>query len=90
MKCPKCGCESFIVESDILVTEKYKIYKNGRVSDHPISKEICREDMAEYDNLVRCNNCKTAYSIHYKGRDDLLYKTDFSKVNLEEAEQTKY
>jgi hypothetical protein len=46
--------------------------------------------MAEYDNLVRCNNCKTAYSIHYKGRDDLLYKTDFSKVNLEEAEQTKY
>lgn len=85
MKCLKCSCENFILESTIIITENYKIYKNGRVSDHPISKDFCNGDMADNDNVIRCTNCKIGYVLPEYGRNDLLNKIDFSKVDLKDA-----
>jgi len=85
MKCLKCSCENFILESTIIITENYKIYKNGRVSDHPISTDFCNGDMADNDNVIRCTNCKIGYVLPECGRNDLLNKIDFSKVDLKDA-----
>lgn len=82
MKCPKCGCEKFILETTVILTEKYKIYKNGRVSDHPTGLNIDDYDVAEYDNLVRCTSCNIGYAILDKSRPELIRKTDFSIVDL--------
>ncbi len=90
MKCLKCGCENFILETTVIIVEKYKIYKNGRVSDHPIEKEFCNGDMADDDNIIRCVNCKTGYILPYYGRNDLLNKVNFSKIDLEGAIVTEY
>lgn len=82
MKCYKCGGNEFALESTIIVTEKYKIYKNGRVSDHPINREVNNQDMTDNENIVRCKGCNSGFVIPGKNRNELLYKTDFSKVNL--------
>ena len=39
MICPKCGGDYFVLETTIVVTEKYKILKNGRVSVHLFASE---------------------------------------------------
>lgn len=91
MKCLKCGCENFILESTIAITEKYKIYKNGRVSEHPMFKEDVGINMADNDNIIRCTKCHVGYVIPYQGRTKLLYKIDFSKFDLEkDAIVTEY
>jgi len=82
VKCPKCGCENFVLESTVIVTEKYKIYKNGRVSDHPVKTDFSNYDMAEYDNIIRCTNCNIGYVIPFKSRPELIRQTDYSKINL--------
>jgi predicted nucleic acid-binding Zn-ribbon protein len=87
MKCLKCGCEKFILESMVFAKEKYTIYINGKRAVRPFSKEEDNELRAEFDNTVKCTNCNTEYVIFEKDRDDLLNNTDFSKVDLEtEAE----
>lgn len=91
MKCPKCGCESFILETTVIVTEEYKIYKNGKVSNHPIKTKISNYDMAENDNIIRCTNCNIGYVIPQKSRFELINKTDFSKIDLKtEGIETEY
>lgn len=82
MKCIKCGCENFILEITILITEKYKIYKNGRVSDHSISTVLEDKDMADNDNIIRCTGCCTGYVLPYQGRKELLYKINFSEIDF--------
>jgi len=88
MKCLKCGSENFILESDVLLTEKYRIFKNGRISNRPFEKIINRVDMAENDNVLRCEKCDCTYVLLYKGRDDLLSKIDYSQIDLERDAET--
>jgi len=91
MKCLKCGCEDFILESTIVVTEKYKIYKNGKTSDHPISKIITQADMTDNENILRCTKCNKGYVLPLKFRKDLINRVDFSKVDLKtESIETEY
>lgn len=85
LKCPKCKGEIFLIESTVLKTEHYKIYKNGRVSDHPIKTVFDDEDMAEHDNIFRCKTCNTGYIIPHIGRRDIIGKIDFSTTDLEEV-----
>ena len=82
MKCLKCGGENFILESSVLLIEKYKIFKNGKISNRPFEKIIDRVDMAENDNVLRCEKCDYTYAVFYKGRSELLSKTDYSMIDL--------
>ena len=83
LKCPKCRREDFTIESTIIITEIYKIYKNGRVSDHPTKTDHSSEYMADNDNIIRCKKCNAGYVIPYEYRNDLLRKIDFSEIDLE-------
>jgi len=83
MKCLECGSESFILESSVLLIEKYRIFKNGKISNHPFEKIIDRVDMAENDNVLRCKKCDRTYVLLYKGRGDLLSEIDYSTIDLE-------
>ncbi len=83
MKCIKCSSENFILESTIVLEEKYKIYKNGRIADHPFKKNIAAVDMADNDNIIRCIRCNATYVLVGKGRHDLIHKVDFKDVDLE-------
>lgn len=90
MKCIKCKSENFTLETTVIVTEKYKIYKNGRVSDHPVKTEYDNQDMADNDNIVRCDNCKQGYVIKHQGRNDLLRKINFNDIALTDEDLTEY
>ncbi len=46
-------------------------------------KEDVGIDMADNDNMIRCTKCHVGYVIPYQGRTKLLYKIDFSKLDLE-------
>lgn len=71
--------------------DKYKIFKNGRVAEHPIQSETAVQNMADNDNLIRCLGCKTGYILPHKGRTELLYRVDYSKVDLQiEAVESNY
>lgn len=83
MQCIKCNSENFILESTILLEEKYKIYKNGRVADHPFKEIIAAADMTDNENIIRCTDCNTAYVLVGTVRQDILRKTDFNLVDLE-------
>ena len=83
MKCIKCSSENFILESTIALEEKYKIYKNGRIADHPFKKNIAAVDMEDNDNIIRCIRCNATYVLVGKGRHDLIHKVDFKDVDLE-------
>lgn len=82
VKCPICGGETFVLESTIIVTEKYKIYKNGTLSYHPIKTNVDDSDRADNDNIVRCTDCNSGFVLPHKSRYDLLHKVNFSKIDL--------
>jgi hypothetical protein len=91
MNCLKCNGNNFIIESTIILTEKYKIQKNGRVAEHPFEKKIDIDNAADYDHIIRCVNCKQGYSLQEKSRIDLLKKTDFTQIDLiKDAELTNF
>lgn len=91
MICPKCGGKNFNLEITTVVTKTYRIYKNGRPTDHPISSEMSNQDMADNDNIVRCFSCNTGYVLIEKGRAELLHRVDYSKVDLKtEAVESEF
>lgn len=57
MKCIKCNGENFILESSIVLKEKYRIYKNGKIAENYFLKEIEGEDMTDNENIIRCITC---------------------------------
>lgn len=89
MRCIKCSGEKFHLESSIVLEETYGIYKNGRRTDHPQKTIITNEDMSENENIVRCLNCEQGYVLPL-GRVELLYRTDFSKVDLKDEYLTEW
>lgn len=90
MKCPKCGGSDFVLESSVITTEIYKIYKNGRVPRHPFKTDITNEDMTDNENIIRCVTCRQGYVLE-KYRRELLNETNFNQVDLEnEGFATKY
>jgi len=74
VKCKNCGSADFHIESTIIVTEFYNISPNGKVDKNPVKTVINNEDMAEYDNQIRCKSCGQAYVINGNGRDEIINK----------------
>ena len=82
MKCIKCGNEEFIIESTVAMTEKYKIFTNGKVAKNPRNSYIANEDVGFHDTLIKCVSYNQEYwlgSRHYT-----LEKVDYKEKILTE------
>lgn len=87
VKCPKCAGEEFVLETEVLLVEKRKIYKNGRVAVRPFStyEDDDTNVVGECAQVIRCTNCGAGYGLPYL-RNELI-RMNFSEVDLEKAFQ---
>ena len=83
MICLECKGENFILSTTKLVTEKFKIQKNGKLAKTPYYRYEDTDTSGEWDNIVICTNCSAEFAIKHVSHDDLIDDFDFSKVDLE-------
>lgn len=82
VKCIKCGGDEFLIESTVVVTEIYKIFKNGKVARKPLDSYIVNDNLGEEDTILRCVKCKQAY--HLGGRYYTLNLVNYNEKELSE------